>query len=371
MGPNRRDVVQHSILAALAVAVPFGAVAPAARAQTGGLAERALKANQKEVIIAGAPGAFGETVKKIFYDPFAAATGIRVVPVAVGQRERLAKLQAQYVSGNKEWDMIVLPSDQMPGAKPFLRDLGNCGELPNVVTDALDGTCVKYGVYVNVGGGVLAYNAEVFSDGRPQPKGWADFWDVKTFPGQRVMPNIGSPWWPLAAALIADGVDRSKLFPLDIDRAFKKLDQLKPQLVWWSSGDQSMQIMRSREAVMGMLFIGRAINLRAQDMKINVVWNGAPMDANFWGVTKDAPHSLAALALLNFVFTRPDAHAQFMKATGELTLLKAVLPLLDDDTRKVAAVEPSNWANLIKPDEEWLATVRGPLLARWNTWIAS
>jgi mannopine transport system substrate-binding protein len=371
METNRREFVEQSIAAVVATAIPAGPIASVAHAQTEMLAGRALKANQKEVIIAGAPGAFGETVKKTFYDPFTVATGIKVVAVAVNQRERLAKLQGQFASGNKEWDMIVLPSDQMPGAKPYLRDLGDCAELANVVNDAADGTCIRYGVYVNVGGGVLAYNTDIFPDGRQQPRGWADFWDVKAFPGQRVMPNIGSPWWPLAAALVADGVDQTKLFPLDIDRAFKKLDRLKAHLVWWSSGDQSMQIMRSREAVMGMLFIGRAINLKSHDVKVNIVWNGAPIDANFWAVTKDAPHPLAALALLNFVFTRPEAHAEFMKTTGESTLLKSVLPLLDDDTRKVAAVEPSNWASLIKPDEEWLASVRAQLLARWNTWIAS
>jgi mannopine transport system substrate-binding protein len=373
MASSRREFLNRSA-SILAAGVPFsafGACGVHAQASTDSLAERAIKANQKEVVIAGAPGAFGETVKKTFYDPFTAATGIKVVPVAVGQRERLAKLQAQYASGNKEWDIIVLPSDQMPGARPFLRDLGDCSELPNVVNGAVVGTCIKYGVNVNVGAGVLAYNTEIFPNGGPQPKGWADFWDVKTFPGQRSLPNIGSPWWPLAAALIADGADPKKLFPLDIERAFKKLDQLKPYFVWWASGDQSMQVMRSREVVMGMMFIGRAINLRAQGVRINVVWNGAPIDANFWAATKDAPHPLSALALINFVFTRPEAHVQFMKATGESTLLNAVLPLLDDDTRRSAAVEPSNWASLIHPDEDWLAGVRDRLLTRWNTWIAS
>ena len=41
-------------------------------------------------------------------------------------------------------------------------------------------------------------------------------------------------------ALLADGVAPSKLFPLDLDRAFHKLDQIKPNVaVWWKTGDQS------------------------------------------------------------------------------------------------------------------------------------
>src|ERR1700679_3367526 len=110
METNRRELVERSIAAVLVATIPSGAISGVANAQTETLAERALKVNQREVIIAGARGAFGKTVKRTFYDPFTAATGIKVVPVAVSQRERLAKLQAQFASGNKEWDMIVLPS---------------------------------------------------------------------------------------------------------------------------------------------------------------------------------------------------------------------------------------------------------------------
>src|SRR5262249_54428352 len=156
------------------------------------------------------------------------------------------------------------------------------------------------------------------------------------------MPNIGSPWWVLAAALIADGADPKKLFPLNIDRALKKLDPLKPSIVWWTSGDQSMQLMRSREVAMGMIFLGRAVTLRSQGVKTRIIMANAPLDANFWAVTKDAPHPLAGMALINFFFSRPEAHVQLLKATGEATLYKPMLPLLDSDMRKIAAVDPDN-----------------------------
>jgi mannopine transport system substrate-binding protein len=259
----------------------------------------------------------------------------------------------------------------LPSARAFLRDLKDCSELPNVLANAPEGSCLGHAVMTNAGGGVLTFDLDVFPDGKPQPANWADFWDVKKFPGQRTMPNIGSPWWVLAAALIADGADPKKLFPLDVDRAFKKLDQLKPNIVWWTSGDQSMQLMRSREVVMGMLFVGRAVTLRNQNVKTKIVWAGAPLDANFWAVTREAPHPLAAMALINFFFTRPEAHIELLKFTGEATLFKPMLPLLDDEMRKIATVNPDNWANLIIPDQDYIAASQERLLTRWNAWIAS
>ena len=36
---------------------------------------------------------------------------------------------------------------------------------------------------------------------------------------------------------MADGVAPDKLYPLDVDRAFKKLEEIKPNItVWWTSG---------------------------------------------------------------------------------------------------------------------------------------
>jgi mannopine transport system substrate-binding protein len=374
MKSTRRELLNGTLASLAAGSVPFAGIsaAPAfGQAQMDALASAAIQANQKELVIAGAPGAFGELTKKIFYDPFTAATGIKVTPVPTSQGERLAKLQAQYTSGGKkEWDVVVLPADRLPGARAFLRDIKDCAELPNVVKDAPEGSCLRHGVMTNAGAGVLTFDLDTFPDGRPQPANWVDFWDVKKFPGQRTMPNFGSPWWVLAAALIADGADPKKLFPLDVDRALKKLDPLKSSIVWWTSGDQSMQLMRSREVVMGMMFLGRALTLRNQGVKTRIIMAGAPLDANFWAVTKEAPHPLAGLALINFFFTRPEAHVEMLKATGEATLFKPMLPLLDSETRKVTAVEPDNWAKLIIPDMDYLAQTQDKLLTRWNAWLA-
>ncbi|RUX09665.1 ABC transporter substrate-binding protein, partial [Mesorhizobium sp. M8A.F.Ca.ET.059.01.1.1] len=277
------------------------------------LSERARKAGERSVVVAGGTGAYGDLVKKHFYLPFTEATGIEVIATGGGYGEKLAKLKAMASVGQVEWDVITLSIDSLtPDVEHLLDDLGDCASLPDVAGRGVDGSCLGHGVLFDIGGGVLAFDKRSFPDGQPQPANWADFWNVKTFPGPRALPNIGNPWWNLIAALQADGVSGDRLFPLDVDRAFRKLDEIKPHVtVWWKSGDQSQQIFRTGEVVMAMLFSGRAFRLRAEKIPLAISWNGAPLDAAFWAMTKGAQHPNAARALLDFIYTRPEAHAAF------------------------------------------------------------
>ncbi|WP_287332086.1 extracellular solute-binding protein [Mesorhizobium sp.] len=120
--------------------------------------------------------------------------------------------------------------------------------LRRILADRIPGTCHKYGILRGIGGGVLAYNSKLFPSDNA-PKTWADFWDLRKFLGRRALPN--NPFWVLAVALDADGVTSENFLPVDLDRAFRKLDQIKPCVeVWWTSGDQSRQLWRNSEVVM-------------------------------------------------------------------------------------------------------------------------
>ncbi|TGQ04858.1 ABC transporter substrate-binding protein [Mesorhizobium sp. M2E.F.Ca.ET.219.01.1.1] len=338
-----------------------------------GLVERARQAGERQVVVAGGTGAYGDLVKKHFYLPFTEATGIEVVPTGGGYGEKLAKLKAMTSVGKVEWDVITLSIDSLtPDVTSLLRDLGDCAGLPDVASQGVDGSCLREGVMFDIGGGVLAFDKRSFPEGQAQPAGWADFWNVKAFPGPRALPNIGNPWWALIAALEADGVSRDALFPLDIDRAFRKLDEIKPHVtVWWKSGDQSQQIFRTGEVVMAMLFSGRAFRLRGEGIPLGISWNGAPLDAAFWAVTKAAQHPNAALALLDFIYTRPKAHAEFAAESFGSTAQRGALDFLTADAKASSVLQPANWSNIVRVDREWLAANREKVLQRWSMWIAS
>ena len=85
-----------------------------------------------------------------------------------------------------------------------------------------------------------AYNRERIPD--PKPATIQDFFDLETFPGRRGMRR--KPLGNLEFALMADGVPPEEVYavldtPEGIDRAFRKLDTIKDEIVWWEAGAQS------------------------------------------------------------------------------------------------------------------------------------
>jgi mannopine transport system substrate-binding protein len=321
-------------------------------------------------VIAGGTGAYLDLVKQHFYDPFTAATGIKVTNAGGSYGEKLAKLKAMNAVGRVEWDAITLSVDALtPETNAMLRDLQSCGEIPAVCGHGICGSCLGHGVMFDIGGGLLAFNRETFPGAKPAS--WSDFWDVAKFPGPRALPNIGTPWWPLMAALQADGVAPDKLFPLDLDRGFRKLDQIKSHItVWWRSGDQSQQIFRTKEVVMAMMFAGRAQRLQAEGLPIDVVWKGAPLDASVWSVTKGAARPNAAMALLEFVYSRPEAHAAFAQASFGSTAHKDALGLIPAAARSSQAVSPANWSGIVRVDPAWVAANQDNVTKRFTDWLA-
>ena len=68
-----------------------------------------------------------------------------------------------------------------------------------------------------------------------------------------VLRMPASPWRTRKPpiALLADGVPADKLYPIDMDRAFHKLDEIKPHItVWWTTGAQPAQLLLDKEVVM-------------------------------------------------------------------------------------------------------------------------
>lgn len=326
------------------------------------------KSQDKELVVVSTGGAFEKALKEHFYEPFTKATGIAVRAVPASNAEQWTKVKAMTAANRLEWDIVTLYPEDMFAQEAVLATI-DCGAIPELKDQAVEGACKSRGLLRTIGGGTLAYNTKAFPNGGPQS--WADFWNVDKFPGPRAFPNYGAPWWVLMAALQADGVPADKLFPLDLDRAFRKLDQIKPHVkVWWKTGDQSQQVLRDGEVVMAMVWSGRAYSLAEQGLPIAVSWQGAPVNTALWGVLKGAPHPGAAKAFLDFFVGRPEAHLAFSNQVTNDTLNRKALDLLPEQDRVRRATFPANARAMAETDDVWVAQNRSMLLERWNGWLA-
>ncbi len=207
---RRRDVV--SLLggaAAIGVAGPaFGQAEPAKPAQ---------------IVVNHSGGSMGAAMRKAFFNGYEKKYGIRVVETSPAD---FGKLRAMVDSGNVEWDVTEI------GGQDAIRavKLGLVEKIDDKIVDRSkypEKVRTPYVFASSVYTTIIGYRTDVFKGGT-QPKSWADWWDVKKFPGARSMRN--HPTDNLEFALIADGVPMDKIYPIDFDRAFKKLDQIKPHV---------------------------------------------------------------------------------------------------------------------------------------------
>ena len=324
------------------------------------------------MIVRTTGGPFEAALRKHFFEPFTQATGTKVVPVASSYGEMIAKTAAMSAAGRVEWDIISPQFYELDRLAPYLVDLGGCAGLPNVAAQGLPGICGRYGVQYLTGGVVLAWSPAAFRE-RPAPANWADFWNITAFPGRRALPSYGNPWNnTLVFALMADGVRPDKLFPLDLDRAFRKLDEIKPHIdVWWKTGAQSIDMMRGGDVQLSPLWSGTAYAAKRAGVGLDWTYNQAAADLGSWAILKNAPHPKAAMAFLDFYMANPQAHAAFAQEMGYATTNKAGLALLGPAEQHELVSSPAMMDQMAKIDGAWVEANRTAVLDRWNRWLAA
>ena len=323
---------------------------------------------EKQLVVATTGGLMGQTLGKYFYGPFGKATGVEVIPFDIEVPDQWARAEGMVRSGRVEFDIVTATGPDLIARKGLLQEI-DCSKLPNVQKNAVADACEPYGVARTTGGMLITYNTDKFKD-KP-PRTWADFWDVKTFPGPRGLPDTGDrDWWVPVAALLADGVKPTELFPLDLDRAYKKLDEIRPAVtVWWKTGDQVQQIMRSGEVAMAMSYSGRALAVLKEGKPVAMSWDGAIRDTGYMSILKGAPDPAAALAYLDFFYADAANHPPFMRAVSYATASKTAIGLLAPEERDLFATSPANYEKLVKPDFAWIGANRDKLRARWIAWL--
>lgn len=165
----------------------------------------------------------------------------------------LAQVRLQVQSGKPGWDIVHLGSDEC--AVGATEGLFNAVNYDVVKADGIPAELrAKNWVGINTYSLVLAWNTEKYK-AKP-PKNWADFWDVKNFPGRRALAS--NPFETMEVALLADGVAADKLYPLDTKRALASLGKLKKDVaVWYTTGAQSAQLIKDGEVDMIAIYLSR------------------------------------------------------------------------------------------------------------------
>ena len=319
--------------------------------------------------VVGFGGSIAEVQKVAIFDPFTAETGIAIIQDEWGGE--IAKVRVQVESGAVTWDVLQVEGAELQvGCAEGLYvplDWSKIGDR----ADFLPLGNSECGLGAVGSASILMYDGEKIAEG---PETWADFWDVAKWPGLRGMRN--SPKETLEIALLADGVSPADIYtvlgtPEGMDRAYAKLDELKPNILWWSSGAESIQRLASAEVVMSTAWNGRPFLANKNDGRdFRIVWEaGGIVAMDNWVILNGSPKVESAYSFLAFA-ARPDIGAAFMKGIPYGVGQTGAYELLTEEERGQLPSSPANMQASVTTDQVFWVDNLDSIQQRFDTWKA-
>lgn len=319
-----------------------------------------------EVIVRTPGGAYDDVMRRHVYEPFTRETGITVTPVAA----TVAKLLAMFRANNVELDLIdtgdgpLVTLEKMGALAPIAYDAWRWTRPEDVTPEVRKSHRVGNFVYSTV----LAYNKEVFPDGR-HPKDWAEFWNAERFPGPRMLADMATGQPDLEFALLADGVAKDNIYPLDVDRALRSLSRIRPHIrKFWDTGALSAQMLSDKEVVLGSIWNGRLQTIIDRGAPLAYTWNGNMIQVQALGVFKGARNGEAAQRLIDFMM-QPQVQAGYSRDLMYGPTNAKAFDLLSAEQRERMPGSPQSRAAGFYRDITWWEENRDRVNRQWSRWI--
>ncbi|WP_407151128.1 ABC transporter substrate-binding protein [Bradyrhizobium sp. ORS 86] len=330
--------------------------------------------DQGQVCVSAGGGSYQDALREAIFKPFEKATGIKVVEAV---EQPLAKIRTMVSTGSPECDVAQLgPGQYFALSKEgLLEKIDYTSVDKKTFADFPEDAVTPYGVGTFVYDKVIGFNTKRYTRDNG-PKSWADVWDVKKFPGPRILDAGNNLFPPIEYALLADGVSPDKLYPLDLKRAYAALTRIKPDVAKWSTtAAMQLESLISGEAVIGPATLGRLQEAKEHGAPVDYVVNQALMQHDYWTILKGAKNSKNAAKFIEFA-SRPESQAGVIKYQVLGPLNRRAFELIPPERAKLLPTYPENLAHAIKLNPAWWAetdasgkTNLEKNNAMWNAWI--
>jgi putative spermidine/putrescine transport system substrate-binding protein len=308
-------------------------------------------------------GAYQEAHKKAFCEPFTEITGSPVDSIV--WNAEYGKLKSMVESGRVPWDVVEVTAAQFArGTKEGNEGLFSPLSVKPHDGDFLPNTVSEKGAANLYWATVLAYKRSAF--GNDPPATWRDFWNVTKYRGSRALYD--DPRGNLEFALLADGVPKDKLYPLDVDRALRKLDELKPYVrVWWRDGTQPVQLLLSNQVDLTSAWSGRIYASEQARHSVGYSWQGAALELDYWVIPRGSANVDAASRFIAFA-SGPRPLAQVAELVGYGPVNRTALSFTPEKVRASLPTFPANWDVSFEVNADWWATNEEQMQIRWLSW---
>ncbi|RXH33408.1 spermidine/putrescine ABC transporter substrate-binding protein [Bradyrhizobium nanningense] len=325
-------------------------------------------AGDQLTIIAGG-GALQAAQRKALFEPFSKTSGIKITEDEYNYE--VDKIRAMVETNTVSWDVVDI--NQSAAVR-----LCDAGILETLDWNKLGLDRAKFlgdgkydcGVPSHVGAAVVAYDKDKLPNG---PKTIADLFDLQKFPGKRGLYK--DPYSNFEWALIADGVSKKDVYnvlktPEGVERALRKLDTIKRDVIWWTSGAQPPQLLADGQVVMTSAWNGRIYDaVKNSGKHFEIMWDAQVPIMNFWAIPKSTPRRDEAYKFIAFAASA-QSQAELTRYISYGSGNKNAVKLVDPAILPDLPTAPEHAAQAIDFDVVFWIEKGDQLRQRFTAWLA-
>lgn len=296
-------------------------------------------------------------------EPFTEKTGIQVENASPPD---IGKIRPQIESGNVKWDVASTGFDILEKycGKYFMELPDDLIDPKAVYGDMADAYTNNCGIAHYTAPSIQFYNTELFADNPPDSL--EDVFDTEKYPGTRIfLPYVSTGI--LEIALLADGVPADDLYPLDVDRAFEKLDTIREDSIFPDSYGELQQAYASGNVAIGFSTPSRAAYTIEDGAPYEPVWDKTVSIPEYFATLKGAPNVDGAMEYLKYT-----AQAEPQAAEAEKTGLPPVnvdaKPEYSEVQKELDVNQKEHLETVISLDAEWWGKHTDEMLERFTAW---
>ena len=341
-----------------------------------------------EMTIVSWGGAYSNSQMKAYHEPYMEMTGVNIINDD-SSAEAVAKLRAMNEADNITWDVVdVVAADAIRLCDEglameidFDEQLaeGDDGSSPtDDFGDLLVSDCfIPQIVYSTTFG----YRTDMVPEGVDAPSDICHVFDLETYPGKRSLEKrpINNMEW----ALLCDGVAKDEVYDVlatdeGQQQALDKLDTIKDDVIWWSAGADTPQLLADGEVFMGSTYNGRLFSvIEEQDQPVAMMWDAQVFDLDGWIIPTGLSPEREARAL-DYVKFATDTQRladqakwiSYGPARASSAPLVGTHAELGIEMAPHMPTDPDNAANTFLYNYEFWADYRDDIDAKFQAWLA-